>query len=216
MKKKLMNSGDSFVENYGSSKKSITLVSYRKTDDYFNSDRVIINTNGTNTNINTTTSSSASSTTMGSTDGGGGVGLTTPTEGASSSSSSNAQIDNQTRLSMIKADLLASKMSTPVRQTSTQSTTASATPSTASSRRNSAIKGDIGAKIANAITNASASDLLFGGDRHASSDENSAAKRVNELSDYLKQVSVSNFCSLKLPKRTICILFSTYILNPII
>ena len=106
MKKKLMNSGDSFVENYGSSKKSITLVSYRKTDDYFNSDRVIINTNGTNTNTNTntTTSSSASSTTMGSTDG-GGVGLTTPTEGAS-----NAQIDNQTRLSMIKADLLASKM----------------------------------------------------------------------------------------------------------
>jgi hypothetical protein len=188
MKKKLMNSGDSFVENYGSSKKSITLVSYRKTDDYFNSDRVIINTKGTNTN--TTTSSSASSTTMGSTDG-GGVGLTTPTEGAS-----NAQIDNQTRLSMIKADLLASKMSTPVRQTSsTQSTTASATPSTASSRRNSAIKGDIGAKIANAITNASASDLLFGGDRHASSDENSAAKRVNELSDYLKQVSVSiEFC----------------------
>lgn len=188
MKKKLMNSGDSFVENYGSSKKSITLVSYRKTDDYFNSDRVIINTNGTN-NTNTTTSSSASSTTMGSTDG--GVGLTTPTEGAGSSSS-NAQIDNQTRLSMIKADLLASKMSTPVRQTSsTQSTTASATPSTASSRRNSAIKGDIGAKIANAITNASASDLLFGGDRHASSDDNSAAKRVNELSDYLKQVSVS-------------------------
>ena len=51
------------------------------------------------------------------------------------------------------------------------------------------MKDAIEAKIANTYA-ASASDLLFT-DRHASSDENSAAKRVNDLSTDLKQVHKS-------------------------
>jgi hypothetical protein len=86
LKKKLINSGDSFVENYDLSKKSITLVAYRKTDDYFN-DRVVISTN-----------SSSSSTTMGS-------------EQSDTTSISN---DHQSKLSLIKADLAAKISLAPV------------------------------------------------------------------------------------------------------
>lgn len=123
----------------------------------------------------------------------------------------------QTKLSLIKADLLASKMSTPVQtQQQLQQTHSQSQPSfqpvqqtqlsqpqpqpqlqqqtswssSNQSRRDSTSMRDaIEAKIANTYA-ASASDLLFT-DRHASSDENSAAKRVNDLSTDLKQVHTS-------------------------
>lgn len=159
------------------SKKSITLVSYRKTDDYFNNDRVIINTiTGNNSSCSTT----SSSTTMAE-----NTGAAASLGSANGIETSSMVSDTQTRLSLIKADLLAAKISTPVPQPASMLQKQQSTIE--SSRRESmSMKDAIEAKIANTFA-ASASDLLFS-DRHASSDENSVAKRVNDLSVDLKQV----------------------------
>lgn len=193
-----MKSGDSFADDSTSKKSSaITLVSYRKTDDYFNSDQIVISTATTGSSSSssggggrtTTASSSSSSTTMGS-DAAAVASIATT---SLPETASLAAINTQTKLSMIKAELLAASKvsSTPVQQQKQFMQPQQQQPPqpVAPPRRESLSKGAVEAKIAHTYA-ASASDLLFGSDKHASSDENSAVKRVNDLSADLKQVYI--------------------------
>lgn len=155
LKKKLVNSGDSFVENYETAK-SITLVAYRKTDDYFN-DKVTIST-----------SSASSSTTA-----------TSPTENFDNSITNLNK--TQTKLSLIKADLANKTPGGAIRLQET----ASAPSQVSMSQHRGSIKSAIETKIANSYA-ASASDLLFNDNKQPSEerkmkDMNDLSNGLNQI-----------------------------------
>ncbi len=143
------------MDSYDTSKKSITLVAYRKTDDYFTGSgggtgSVTISTNSS------TGASSSSSTTMGS---------ETQSETASRAD------ETAMRLQLIKAELAKGS-------SSSASASASSTP-VPPAREAKSVKG-AAAKVANAYAH-SASDLLFAGDRQQANETGVDLKQVSRL-----------------------------------